>query len=475
MRKNCLSQACVLKSFFLSLFLFGISQGVVPTGHAAPSSGYLTLKKAIALGLEKSIRASQLVVEEKRLQLQGDLLQSSKRKHQLSVLLVGARNEIGDDRDLEAQAQEARQLTTSYEENFENGLQWKITNTQRFTSPVEGDGEENTFKKTLLSINYPLYGAAANQTRLNNEKAALALENEWELWEYEKLPLQTQIAHVFLGYVISYEQWKTAEQLFVLTQKNLDYKKSIQTQLTELDIRQFELERIQAHQELMNQKEALVYAQKQLALLIGSAAQQHPQLDHPLVLQQNHKELQQLYLLQSASLQQLKKQIQMKQKDRQLSELASTPNIVLGGSIGQSENDGRDGGNKAIYVSLSYPFGGGEIQKASIEHQALEKLNLQLQEQQEMLKLQAQQDFQQLQSKKNMLEIRQDQYQLAQKKLKLVHESFRVGQSRWDHLFAAEIQVVRSKFSVIQAKVDHWQYYFSILEKTATNALSLLP
>lgn len=480
MKQSCLNQVCGLKWFFLKILIgLGFFCGAGAEGYATPSFAYLTLKDAIALGLKESLPASQLTTEKQRLDLKELKLEEGKRQQKVDSSILGSRNEVGDSRDLEASAQETRQLVLSYQENFENGFLWKIINTQRLTTPLDGEEEETLFQKTILVLSFPLYGTAAEKNRLTNQKLKLSLENEWVMWEQEKMALQTQTAHAFLAFVMSHEQAKSAEQTLELVQQKLERNQAIKTQLTELEMSQLELDLHQVRLEFLNKKEALEQNRRQLALLIGNAASKRaPRLGPPLQLQQTGSQLKELYLRNSIVLQQLKKNIQIKQKDLKLSNLALHPDIILGGNIGQSRTNSstneREGNNRSLYLTLSYPFGGGQSQQIAIEQQAFHKLNLEFQRQQELIELQSQSDHLKLQSQQAMIDIHLNQNNLAQQQLQLAEDSFRIGKSIQDHLQTAKMRLIQTRLAVIQAQIDYWKHFFNIMEKTQINALSVL-
>ena len=477
MKRSCLNQGCGLEWFFLKLLIcFGVFYSGMER-YATPSPGYLTLKEAIALGLQESLPASHLALEKQRLHLKELKLEEGKRQQQVTSSILGSRNEIGDARDLEASAQQTRQLILSYQENYENGFLWKITNTQRLTTPIDGeaDDEEVLFQKILLGLSLPIYGTAADKTRLLNQKVNLSLDNEWRTWEQDNIVLQTQIAHLFLAYLMSHEHAKSAEEKLALVQQKLARSQSIKSQLSPLKLRQLELDLHQARVEQLNHHQALNQNRQQLALWIGNAASQRtPRLGSLLQLPQTEMELKELYLQNSIALQQLKNQLQIKRKELQISQLALQPNITLGGNIGQSRTNEREGSNRSVYVTLSYHFGGGQSQQSALEQHAFNQLTLELERQQQMLALQAQTDFLKLQSLQALIRIHRQQQELAEQEQKLAEESFRIGQSTQDRLQAAQVKLIQRRLAFLQAQIDYWKHVFRMMEQIQINALSLL-
>lgn len=467
MKKICSNLVCVLKCCFLSC-LFGT--------HPLVAQEYFSLKEAVVLGLRDSPTADRLVLEEKRLRLKTEKLEATQHKHRFSSTLLGSRNEVADSRDLEASAQETRQLNLSYQENFQNGAYWKINKTMRKTSPVDGDEEDTDFDKALLTLSYPLYGPASEKTRLSDERTALSIEQEYGARDYQKITLQIQIAQAFLDTVLGLERMHAAEQKQDwIRQKNVQQQK-VSSQRTQLELRQGELELLEAEQDVLSQRAEFHYKQEQLALWIGPIAlEKQPRLKMLPPFPFSAKELEQNYLANSYALQQLQKKIQLRKKELELSQASTKPDIALSGNIGESNLNGGFGRNFSAYISLSYAFGGGANEQVGVDRQGLEQLNSELYEKQAQLRLQARMDSLKLKSEHKTLNIRQKQTELAEQQDQLIEDSFKIGRVSYDAFIASKVNLLSKRLSMVQAQIAYWQRYLKALELQQQSLLSLLP
>ncbi len=443
--------------------------------HANNPTLPLTLKDAILLGLQNSLPASQVVGDTESLRLKRQRLEASKLRHAINSSIANSRNEIGDSRDLDASATETQQSVISYQQTFENGFSWKLTNTQRFERPIEGGGSESTFQKNLLSLSYPLWGKAADGLKLNNEKLALQFEEEERAGRRKKLMLQTQIALAFLDYTLNYQKWQAAQRRWTLAQQKFEQKQSTQTQLTALELQQVEVEVLDAEQGFIFEESNFRNAQEQLALWIGEAdTSRLPQMPRLPPFPYTPDQLETIYEESEGRIQLLQTQIQSLQKDLQAAKLETQPGVTLGSNIGQSQSNTRDGANASVFVLIAYKFGGGESEQVAILQQQLGNLNLQLQHQQVDLRIQSRKDHAQLESSRRRAEIRQKQYELAQKQWEVNQQGFQVGQVNQDMVFGSEVKWLQAETAALQAQIEYWKIFLAVQEKIDVSVLSLL-
>lgn len=435
----------------------------------------ITLREAISIGLQQQLNKEYLSAEENRLEFHQKKLDASTVDHQLSSRLSFLKNDVEDTHDIEGSASETQQLKASYQQKFVNSFTWKVSAIQRSEAPLAGEAEEDTFVKLQLDASYGILGKAANVKKLQFEKQRIDLESQRNAWQQENILLQIEIARDFFDFTImNYEVQETSKYLQLLYQKE-KRKKILKRQISALEMKELKLEILEAEMDHAIQQDKYFEAKQRMAYHIGNEnVQRNPVFESDFEIKQTQEEITQTYLEKSIKLQKLDQQRKLLIKDVDIAKQEMTPEVTVGGNVGQSQTSTTSGQNLGVYVSFLYNFGGGRSEQVGVHESELRKLEVDMKKLKAELSLEARSDYQLLLSMEKDIQIRQQQYQLAEEKMKIAQARFYAGELNQDQTLRFHKDLLGSQTALVRSQTMFWEQYLVILEKMLIAPLSIM-
>lgn len=433
----------------------------------------LLLKDAISMSMEHGINASILRQQNEGLTQKINHLEERSTRHVLTGRTGFARNEIEDSQDLEASAMETSVYILSYQQIFQNGISWSASQTMRSGKALTVTQSDEEYTKQLLTLKLPIYGKMADIEWLSNQKQRIDIEASQKLLENRKNTLQIEVAVLFFESLLQTETWHVSNEKLILYQAENERNRQtrstgLENQLTDLALKREKLSNSE-HHALAEQ------ARRQLELYLGN------KLDADLVLPEqlpsinwDKNEALKAYQENTTVLLLLKRNLQVLQQEEAISDLDTVPDIVASGFVGSSALNEVEGSNYGLNLTVSYSFGGGEVEKSSSIRKEVAALKMEIQREQMKAEFDYYHDLKLFQTSSGKAKLAIEELEIYKKKLGLARYEFDLGEIDREELTDLELQLLEKQLSMVQSQADCWTSYFKLLKRMDKPLIDIL-
>jgi Outer membrane efflux protein len=458
------NRACGLIFRCLSWVSLLLYLALLPSANAQEFTGNLTLKKAVSAAFLEGGEAEVLASRDRQFLTQIQQREKSRIKHTLSSRTGISRNEIGDSQDLESSANETASYTLSYEQIFEGGISWKISQTSRSEEALTDNEEDEEYSKQLFTVQLPIYGKEAERGSITGRKNELELDRTRQMIEFDKNLLQISVARAFFLAVLQEKALEISNKKLTLLEEKQVHLVKTPSRITKLEKNLFNLDLEKEKNFNANKKHLLNHSLGQLALYFGNRDMGNLTMPEKIPdIDQSEEQALQAYLENDTGLTGMKNRLNTLQQDLELSRLATVPEIHAGGFVGNTNVNDTQGSNYGLNLSVIYRFGGGEEEAFQSLQQEINSLNLKINQEKKRITNQFHFDSNKFRLLQQSAELAQQESKILQKQFQLTRKQFEIGEIEWDDVVKLELSLLDRQLSIFQTKIDCWEQFLNVI------------
>ena len=376
-----------------------------------------------------------------------------------------SKNEVADSRDLESKATQGSQINLSYQETYENGLSWTLSQTYREDKAISGNQGDESYEKTLLYGSMPIYGTASSINRIKRDQGRLQIDQERILWDNQLNQVQYEVARAFLETGLQAYTLEKVIEKEKIHQGKIDRLFKVPLGLTAIDKEILQLQQLNEEQNVSLQKNSFRQAILALELLIGVVTETQFQLPTDLPqLTKSSEEITQAYLQNSLKIKGLKQKLLALQQTTELIELDERPDFSINGFIGKSTLDDSKGSNYGVNLLVTYNFGGGQPENLAAQKSQMSRYNLEIKLAQKQIAIQVHQDLQKLEASKNKATFLIANLKITQKKVLLSQKKFELGAIQRETVADLKMKAIDLMATARKASIESWISYLNVLQ-----------